>query len=389
MAKKLEKVMTIGTEEYEVQAKSAEKVEHKFIVNQVGFGGTTLDTPIAEYDGTSLKTGLSKNDIKSSDTVIEIIAPTGGKFKGPIRVPDASVTNDAGKSNTKADGEFFEDAVLNYKDIKNHVLTRLLNTSVLYNWSYNTDDEEGELSPVVTKSIQGITLVAGVEAHVIFFNNYNAAYDGNKGLISAYIYICTDTGNIYFSTKDSTRPLKLAVTAHELLLKTALQFSVDLSQTKDYVNFQGNSDITLGVKNALPYVHGGLGGDISNNSSLAKKAEYYINGAINEDTSAVADSTYIPFLRTDSSETNGRYCRKTALTLWTYIKKKINSIFGFNNDDVLSIQHGGTGATKREDIDVGKLGGQPANYYQKKITISTSAPSNTTGSEGDIWIVWQ
>jgi hypothetical protein len=400
MAKELDKVIKIGDDDYNVNAKKAERVERKLIVNQVGFGGTTLNSPLVEFDGSG-----------ETNKSFEIIPTTGGKFKGPIRVPAANVTHDGtdkGTSNIKSNGDFFDDAVLNYKDIKDKVLANLLNTSVLYKWNGTA------LDATIEKSINGITLITGTENN-LNSNNGFAKYNFNSATpISAYLYICTDTGNIYFGTADQASATRLAEKATEFNLTTPILMGVDL-ESENTVDFDGTENVVLGVTGKLPLAHGGLGGDISNSSSqAAKTAEYYINGSIGESTATVTDDTWMLFRHNSPSLTAGQYCRKKASALWTYIAGKIRSVFGFNTSNVLSVANGGTGATTLNNITVGNASKATSdangtnireNYYRnasgarssgetgRRITIDTRDPNSVSsgnhGAEGDIWIVYK
>lgn len=392
MAKELDNIIKIGNDFYDVTAKKANRVANSLKINKVTFGGETAATPVAEFYGDEAKT-------------VEIVPTTGGKFKGPIRVPDANVVQD-GVSNTRANGEFFDDAVLNYKDIKNKVLSNLLNTSVLYNWNGT------ELNPVVEKAIAGISIITGTEASLLGTNGF-AQKNNTSKQISAYLFVCTDTNSIYFGTSGSSTATRLANKATELNLATPISLNVDLESNKA-ADFDGSKNATLGVIGKLPLANGGLGGDISSTGSqAAKTAEYYINGSISENTSSITDDTWMLFRQNTPSLTAGQYCRKKASALLTYIANKL----GFTTSatsKILSVANGGTGTNNLNNVSVGSATkatndayGTPIreNYYRyasgirnstevgKRITISTSDPttldSGNHGADGDIWIVYK
>lgn len=370
MAKELDNVIKVGNDFYEVTATKANRVANSLKINKVTFSGETATTPVVEFYGNEAKT-------------VEIVPTTGGKFKGPIRVPDANVVQD-GVSNTKANGEFFDDAVLNYKDIKSKVLSNLLNASVLYNWNGT------ELNPMIEKAIAGISIITGAEASLLGTNGF-AQKNNTSKQISAYLFVCTDTNNIYFGTSDSNTATRLANKATELDLATPISLRVNLESNKA-ADFDGSKNVTLGITGKLPLANGGLGGDISSTSSqTAKTAEYYINGSIGENTSSVTDDTWMLFRQNTPSLTAGQYCRKKASALLTYIANKL----GFTTSDtskILSVANGGTGQSSLTKVTVGnasKLNGQGASYYQKNITISTSIPTDAQGTNGDIWIVYK
>jgi hypothetical protein len=225
--------------------------------------------------------------------------------------------------------------------------------------------------------------------------------------ISAYLYICTDTANIYYGSKDSIEAKKLATKAENAENASKLNVSrtilTNLGSTTAAA-FNGTTNVEPGIKGILPLANGGLGGDISNASSqAAKTAEYYINGSIGENTSSVTDDTWMLFRQNSPTLAAGQYCRKKASKLWDYLVGKIRSTFGFNyfnSTNVLSPTNGGTGATDLQNVHVGSAenitvytstgnGATPQNTHKaRKIIISNAAPkpADCSGRDGDIWI---
>lgn len=319
MAKELEKSILVDGEEYNVNAVQADKLTHKLVVNQVGFSGKTLDKPLVTFDGSG-----------EEDTSFEIVPTTGGKFKGHLRVPDAADTYNNVSNYSDANEDFVDDAVLNYKDIKNSVLTRLINNSVLYKWNGST------LNPVIDTSIAGVSLIAGIESQIQAFAKRN--YEAVNKKLSAYLYICTDSKNLYFGTAEDNVAMRLAsITDSANVLSTPHTFSVNLAD-ENMATFDGSSDVSLGVNGTLPISKGGT------NAVDATAARKNLEITPENIGAAAASHTH----NYAGSSTAG----------------------------------GAASSALKATADAN--GNNIANYYQKKITISSSAPSG--GYNGDIWI---
>ena len=139
---KLKNTLNINGEDYEITAKEASKVTNSLTINRAPYTNTAA-SPVVEFDG-------------SESQSIELVTAAGGKFKGHIRVPSAD-TNIDNKDNLSADKKDFKcDAVLNYGDIRNKVLSQLINNSALYKWS---DTGEAFIAiNTATGSINGISV---------------------------------------------------------------------------------------------------------------------------------------------------------------------------------------------------------------------------------------
>lgn len=355
--KKLDKKIIIGEDSFILTAETP----NSLTINRVCLNQTTK--PVVNFNG-------------KESAHLDLVTADGGRFKQRIAVPpDTRDTID-------------DEAVLNYGDIRNKVLNNLLNTSVLYSWNGT------KLDPTINNAIVGISLITGSESNLLDPQKGFAVKNKNSSKkVSAYLYICTDTNNIYFGTSDENTARRLATEATELSLTKPISLNVDL-ESEDAAELDGSTEgASLGVTGKLPMSHGGLGGNLSTDTQVATATEYYVNGSITEDRTAVSDTTWMLFSRDDPSESTGQYCRKRANSLWVYLVNKIRTRFGFSTTDgtdVLSPAHGGTGEKNLRNVTVGNsnmLNNQSADYYQKKITVSNSEPSG--GSVGDIWIVYK
>lgn len=181
----LEKTIQVDGQTYNINAKTAEQADS--VVNKLIFKKTNLSS--GEPSGN--KADWTEFD-GSEEKILNIVPATGGGFSGGITVP-------------AHDGTVRKESVLNYQDIKDIVVPKLINTSVLYNWNgagLNPTLDEND------KKISSISVVAGAEALVDEFASYNNSYS----ILPAYLYICDDTGNLYFGKSNSTEALKVAST---------------------------------------------------------------------------------------------------------------------------------------------------------------------------------
>ena len=344
-------------------ANRTERVNEKLTIHEHIPG----DVATVEFDG-------------SSAVNLDLVPALGGDFKGSITVPAAE--------NVLA---IDNNAVVNYGDIKDVVLTKFLNNSVLYAWdgaNLEVTGRDGEL--------QSISLITGNDDDVASFAQKNAV----DKKFSAYIYIA-DNGNIYFGTSESSTTYSVQVSAETAnQLTVARQFIVDLA-SNNKIPFNGSDDATLGVENVLSIANGGT------NASNAKAAEYNINSSIDTDTGEVDDESLFVARHVDASTSNGAHFYKKASTLWSYIDSKIRATFGFKTinevPNILPASNGGTGKSNLNEVTVGtanfatvagniRIGdGVSANAFPTggKITISPEAPKDNDGrGNGEIWITY-
>lgn len=192
----LEKTLQVDGQAYDINAVQADKVANKLIINRIALGSkdNKTTTLVADFDGNTEK------------SIAIVPADEGGRFAKRITVPPVS------DATLSSDGE----TVLNYTDIVSKVIDRLLNTSAMATWNNN------ELSFTNTEkpAVHGICTVLGTETDVASFaetNNANwiAANSENppdpiSKWLPNYLYICSDTRNIYFGTASSTEAKQLA-----------------------------------------------------------------------------------------------------------------------------------------------------------------------------------
>lgn len=230
MAKKMDSTLLINGESYDVSAKTADMVSNKLTINKIKLGDKTEEV-VVEFDGSEARG-------------VKLVPADGGRFTGRITVPSFASTWDNDP-----------ETVLNYKDIQDTVLAKLKNTSVLYTWSGTT------ISPVIKQAIAGISLVTGLEEHLAEF----IAFAGTKP--TEYLYICSDTGNIYLGTSTSAEVKQLATTINGCTI------SVDLSSDAVQTFTGLQPELALGVTGELPIKNGGTGA-----ADAATAAENIITG---------------------------------------------------------------------------------------------------------------
>lgn len=215
-------------------AKKAKQLEHvlSLIINTFSDTAEKID-----YDG-------------SEDYEVSLVPASGGKFTGPLRVPNVEGT-------INKTGDVIEpEAVLNYNDIANTVLTEFINNSTIYNW-----DGEELLPQITGGTINGISIVVGNRANLESFVNANNRKTKNHILAFLYISLDADADNtddnaIYYGTYKSTAT-RLAGSAANKLIKPR-ELNVSLASTAA-VKFDGTKDVTLGVTGKLPVANGGTG----------------------------------------------------------------------------------------------------------------------------------
>lgn len=358
MANELEKVIEIDGTDYEIHAVEATKVECPFTVKNIGFSNDVKKSETVVFDGAEPK------------EISIVSATTGGKFMSAIRVPSI---NDEGSANKTKSG-IHKEAVLNYEDIVSNVVDKLINTSSMATW---TDD--GLVFTNSDGSINGISLVYGKEDDFSRFEIVNkdaAANDNDSKWLAAYLYICSDTGNLYFGTCELDRKGE-AIYDHARLASSAEKLDSGLCDDhKIMVDLERNtpayldkdslttySRIEPGVNGKLQPKNGGTGQD-----DLSKVTV----GRANLATSLVGVS-------------GGR-----ALSAQDIINTQ---------DEIGKIVNGTTKVKKAEAADTSTKAqqdteGKPIhlNYYRSTLNvqntnaiyISTSEPSSP--SVGDIWI---
>ena len=187
MAKELESTILIDNEEYNLNAKTAERTGKKLVAKRIhlfdanGNPNTAYETAdFFDFDGS-----IGREPV--------LVPAAGGRFKGRITVPDVSADT------LKKDAQ----TVLNYRDIVSKVVDTLLNTSTTATWlpedtsdyqDPNTDTElKGDEADVIDMdadeiealynltftgndtSVNGICVVVGPGKNneILYFTKYN------------------------------------------------------------------------------------------------------------------------------------------------------------------------------------------------------------------------
>lgn len=325
--KKLDNVIEIGEDIYEVQAKTSEsantakQVDNSLTINKKTLTGTT---PVV-FNGSSAKS-------------VDIVPAGGGAFSGRITVEDLkpSVTD--------------KKSVLNWGEVETkvveHAIKTLTNSSASFTWNGSV---LGSSNP---SGVNGLSAILGESSDIASFATRNASAPDSEKL-ATFIYICTDDHAIYFGTSESATDYFLLSSdkAREAVkLSNARKITVNLAKDATEASFDGTKDIKPKVTGVLDPVNGGTG-----STSLANVT-----------------------VGTSNNLTDPNDARNT-VTASDVIQ---------NRDDITSLITGDTTAGYADYADnADMLDGYEATYFQKKITISTSEPSG--GSEGDIWIVYK
>ena len=419
--KQLDKTLKVNNETYDVNAiysDEAGKTSNTLtIINQLS--DTTEETT---FDG-------------SKDANISVVsAEDGGKFLNPIEVPTLTSL----KSVT-------DDSVLSYKNILD-IVGQLTGAS-LFKWQWNEDAETGTLTSSTKDKIpQRLGIVIGMENALEAFSIKNQKED----ILSTYLYIAQidDTAqyNLYYGTATQDIPFKVGGIADKAnKLAIAQRIHVDLEKNTapaSMATFDGSSDQVLcpGVYGTLSVSNGGTGStsprgacnnlikdqDIApgtivintpdNNSQDAYKHKQYGKFGIDLKNSDIvglnalyfADvsdsrSECINFVNTpnenDELTTYDRFYSRGGI-LYYQPNKKISDDYAPGRYEVyhggtrVPEENGGTGKASLSEVTVGKANtlsvgnGVIATAYSSKITISKNIPGNTTGNNGDIWIVY-
>lgn len=334
--RELEKVLSIEDEDstvinYNINAKSAEKVENDLIIKIIDKFGQTAEQ--VSFNGSTME-------------LLELITAAGGKFKGPIRC-----------QSQETEAELDDDLILNYSDLKNVVLKHLMNTSSLYSWDHRV------LKPSIRRSaVSGISIVLGLDTEKDEFARANMENSALAGCLAAYLYWATDSRLLYFGTADSSEVI--AIDAHTAKrLERSHYFRINLASTSA-ATFDGSQNrlIEPGVAGILPPMNGGTGktnleevtvGQAVKAMAFTSPRQLYTNLECNNNTF---------FDGTDNT--------------------------GIGVVGVLPAEHGGTGKSKLEDVVVGKANSvrvsTPDGTRHAIITTGPEAPKNP--SIGDIWI---
>ena len=187
---KLKKTIKIGDDTYNITATEADKVNSKltFKKNQLGLAsdGKMIQTTVTEFDG-------------SEPESVVIVPAAGGRFEGRI------TTKDVSDGVLASDGE----TIINYNDIKNKIVNKLLNTSSVAAWdgtklTFTKKDSSETFNGISFVVADGTT----TETEIEHFAAENSKVD-NKWLTS-YLFIDKNTKNAYFGTSEDDGYIRLS-----------------------------------------------------------------------------------------------------------------------------------------------------------------------------------
>lgn len=300
---KLDSQVNINGTLYDVQAAEANKVKVPLTIKEI----TAEDSETTSaYDGSETR------------TISVVSAENGGFFKGPIKT--AHVENPGA------------DHILNYGDVTAAV--QLLTGSGWYSYI-------GAAFAPITKNgaNQYLGIVCGDNSLV---NNFGAANALHKYL-PVYLYLSTDTGNLYYGTELSSTPVQIVNNANNL---------TGSGTTPTYT--------AETIKAALDALSARITTNTSNITSLTNTH--------NSDKSTLSSRI--------STEISNRESACEAL------EERIDDLEDFK-DKVTTISSNGV-----KVYNSSRLNGQLASYYQKKITVATSLPTSGM-AEGDICIIYK
>jgi hypothetical protein len=373
---KLENTILIDKVKYEVNAVEAEYVKNALTIKSIGLTGEEKSTEHIDFNG-------------SNKEEISIVSANGGRFNGPVRVKRNDISEKT--------GEFNDEAVLNYEDIKEVVLHKLINTSVLYKWACDADEK---LVPAVSDGIiNGISVVVGTKEALkgndgFYMYNYNKWQNyhnhdkptdkANYLYLASYLYVCVDSGDIYFCTADSyiiadansAKPVQLATDAHSITTvygngnettytaETIRNIELRANANKENIENISNGSVQV------PEARNAYSAELATKAQEADEAEY---------------ADYARNLRYKVDRDDG--VNETVTRSSENLINTLDSAIA----DITDIKNGKTA--------VGKALLVKANYRAKNQTTTTdiypsitisrdSPPTTNTGiyTEGDIWI---
>lgn len=300
---KLDPQVKINDTLYDIQAAEANKVKAPLTIKEI-----TDD----DSESTSIYNG------SEARTISVVSAENGGFFKGPIKT--AHIDNpDA-------------DHILNYGDVTAAV--QLLTGSGWY--SYISD----VFAPITKNDAnQYLGIVCGSNSLV---SNFGAANMQNKYL-PVYLYLSTDTGNLYYGTELSSTPIQIVNNANNL---------TGSGTTPTYT--------AESIKAALDALSARITTNTNNITSLT--------------TTHTTDKNTLSSRITTEISNREDACEE--------LSDRIDDLEDFQ-DKVTTISASGV-----KVYDSSRLNGQQASYYQKKIYVSTALPTSGI-AEGDICIIYK
>ena len=231
----LYEIVKLGDAEYNinaVHARAASKVDNILTVHQVLAEDNVQDVV---FDG-------------EADKEVSVVPATGGTFTGPVNVQTIEPVQNAETLETPEGGapsvlDQYNTQAINLGDVRK--LISLLTGHPLYH--YDGTSLQEEVSPVDPMTLQNIKLITGSFADYAKFIEENPA-------ASFFLYICDDTGQIFFGLGNAqhkqlgTNTLKLVYESDPMTGFTAEDFK-DLQDQADSNEAKINSinDQSTGV----------------------------------------------------------------------------------------------------------------------------------------------
>lgn len=220
---KLDKVIEIDGATYEVQAKTAEKVENKLTIYEVI--SETTEEPI-EFNG-------HVAEGEEAPEVFIVPADKGGYFRGPIGVP------------TVGNGPKQETQVLNYRDLST-IVTNLAGSG-WYSW------DGASFAAVTDNGVnQHVGIVIGSSDNIESFAAKNAEIAAKTErseteiYLPKFLYICADNGNLYQGSCENADSYRQIVNQALELVSSTTEQSYTADSLKEILD-----DLDYGVdKNA-------------------------------------------------------------------------------------------------------------------------------------------
>lgn len=275
---KLDKVIEIDGTTYEVQAKTAEKVENKLTIYEVI--SATTEEPI-EFDG-------HVAEGEEAPEVFIVPADKGGYFRNPIGVP---TVGNSPKQDTQ---------VLNYRDLST-VVTNLAGSG-WYSW-------DGDNFGAVTDNgvNQHVGIVIGSSTNLASFATRNAEIAAKTErteteiYLPKFLYICADNGNLYQGSCENADSYQQIVNqALELVSQTTGQsYTADSLKTKldtiDRDVAENATDIQTAVTNLTTdyqTADAELDGKIAANASSVMTLSNWLETITETNDTTVKNATY-------------------------------------------------------------------------------------------------
>lgn len=386
MAKELKNTLVISGEEYNINAKKAEEAkeashavetDHAVEADHANASDIATEAETANKLAKTLK--ITKVNLGNtvdvdfngeSDKTIKIVPADGGRFTGRITTATDKVSRDI----IARDPE----TVLNSAHIKTYIVDELIRKSVKCSW--NGSELVAEATDASNASIPSICIVTGdstaANGFALYNNqNYiNRNEEGRPPFLSAFIYVSTDdgnNGNIYFGTCDSDHVAGVQVSADKANYAVSSGTAEQLAQSSKFVvnlsddfadketEFNGTQDdVVLGIRGTLSPAHGGTGQTDLANVTVGKAAVLSGVDPLNNLREISAAEVYDKFANADGVARNMKELLDGVKGL-----PKINTYMSFNT------------------------GSNPVLYSVKtSVILSTNAPHETDGINGDIWI---